>query len=86
MLFRSPDASYEGDTVADADGNFSVTVVFDEEVPIGTYCYYIDDDDVLFNADVLPELDDLVVAAAVIEEEDDEPSSRLRVCRTPHPG
>jgi len=68
-----PDASYEGDTVADADGNFSVTVVFDEEVPIGTYCYYIDDDDVLFNADVLPELDDLVVAAAVIEEEDDEP-------------
>jgi LPXTG-motif cell wall-anchored protein len=63
-------ASYDGDAVAGPDGTFSVTVVFDEEVPLGTYCYYIDDDDVLYNADVLPELDDLVVAAAVIEDDD----------------
>ncbi|WP_181408488.1 hypothetical protein, partial [Schumannella sp. 10F1B-5-1] len=40
----SPANSYDGSGVAGPDGTFSVTVIFDEPLPIGTYCYYLDDD------------------------------------------
>ncbi len=62
------DNSYDGSGVAAADGTFSVTVIFDEQIPVGTYCYYLDDDGVLYGAEVMPQLDNLVVSAAVIEE------------------
>lgn len=50
--------------VADADGNFTVTITLPAEFVAGTYCVALDDDGVLFSADVLEVLDAHLVLSA----------------------
>lgn len=48
-----PNVTVDGPTSAGADGKFSIVVSFVDEPDPGTYCFYLDDDDVLYNNDVL---------------------------------